>query len=178
MLKIEYVVSKEDLIDFNMYHSMNSKTVQRSLLIQRFIFLPILLIMAIPYHRFTGVPLAFLLPFLGVAAILWYLFYPRSFQRTIKRNITRMVDEGDNAGITGKHTLEILPEVIIESNELGETKKKWNSVQKIVMTEKIILIYTSAMSAFIIPLRSFPNEFKALEFFNVAKQYQNNKENI
>lgn len=171
-MKIEYNVTLDDLLDFNMYHCTNSQTVKQSLFNQR--YLTPVFFLAIPFllNYFEGESLAFVLPPFIAMSVLWIVFYPRYFMRHIKKNVTKALSEGENKGIVGYHTLTITSEEIVETSKVRETKSRWSSVQKVISTGNNILIYTSAMGAIIIPLRAFESKEQTEEFIQMAKSYQ------
>ncbi|MGM7636796.1 hypothetical protein [Bacillus sp. Hm123] len=77
-MEINYNLTEEDYLNFNMFHVKNSKAVKRVLNMQRFLT-PILFIIASFVFSKVGS-----MPFLGlfitflVVSILWIIFYPRS----------------------------------------------------------------------------------------------------
>jgi hypothetical protein len=158
-----------------MYHGANSPAIRKTILVQRFVGPVIFLAMPFLFRLLNPKPFWFFLTGYIIASLLWIIFYPSYFKRHIRTGITKMLKEGNNTGIVGPQTLTVGPVDIIETNESKEVKSKWSSVQKVVRTEINILIYTSSVGAIIIPIRSFDNERKADEFFQMAQNYQKGK---
>jgi len=169
-LRIDYELTTDDLLDFNMYHANHSETVKKALTLQRLMG-PVLFMIILVFLTILKVEplLTFYLPFFIIMSILWVIFYPKYFRKHIQRYSKKMLTEGKSKGITGKHTLTLTDNELIESNESRETKTKWASVQDIVRSDTLMIIYTSAMGGYIIPLRSFESKEKEEEFLNHAK---------
>jgi hypothetical protein len=121
-------------------------------------------------YFFNGDPLIFFLPPFAVIAFLWFVFYPRFFKWTVRKRVSKMINEGNNKGTVGVHELTLTPEEIIETGEMGESRIKWDIVQKIHTTDKHIFIFIGAMKALIIPKRSFTNEEGCREVLRVIKE--------
>lgn len=170
-MEIKYELTKDDFLEFNLYHAENSKTVKKTLNIQRYIISIIFIFAAIVMSSYLDIPYSFTIPFYLVVFLIWVLFYPKYFKWHIKRNVSKMLDEGKNKGIIGEQSLSISNEGIISISEVGEMKNNWSSVEKIVKTDKIILIYISSISAYIIPIKAFNNEEEVNSFISYVNKY-------
>lgn len=164
---VEYTVTDEDYLDFNLYHFYHSPSIHRSLRIQQ--FLAPVMFLVIPFI-FRLDPLSFFLPAFIITALLWLIFYPRYFHWFVKRRTAKFLAEGDKRGITGNHTLQLTPDEIIEVSETGEMRAKWASVEKIEVSEKQIFIYLNSVSAILIPLHSFRSDVGIDEFIDYANK--------
>ena len=154
-MKIEFELTKQDYIKFNLYHIGHSDTIKRSIAKQRYI-VPVIYC-AIPFLlvRFTVIPLLFwLLPF-AVAAVIWVAFYPQYFKWRAARSISKMINEGKNVGMLGKRCISLTDVGIVDIGDLDESKTNWDLIESIGETEEYIYIYNSAVSAYIIPTRAF-----------------------
>lgn len=169
---LKFEVTFDDMLDFNMFHALNSPTIKKTLTIQRFILVPgIYLVMALFFTYISGYKsIRFFLPAFIILSILVALVYPKRFKWRMKRNLIKMLKEGKNTGV-GEQTLNMSPEEIIETNEFKEIRLKWSSIQKIVKTEKSVLMYTSSASAIIIPFRTFNSKEKAEDFIRVTQNF-------
>jgi hypothetical protein len=166
-MKIKYNLTKDDFMSFNMYHLENSATTKKILFRQQYILPIIYLIMPFILVRVTVVPLIFwLIPSLA-AFVLWIKFYPRYFMNFTKRNIENMLKEGKNQNLFGPVSVSLEEEGIWEISNLGESKARWSSIEKIEETKTHIFIYLSALSAAIIPLSAFSNATEKNEFLRI-----------
>ena len=157
ILKIDYNLTEEDYLNFNLYHAKNSKTVAKSLLIQRFLSPIIFLIAAFIFSWIDDVSLVGSLITFSIIGILWIVYYPKYFYRLIIRNSKKMFKEGKNDGLLGEHCMMLSDEGIVDANPNGETKVKWAGIKRFEEDDKYLYIYNSAVSAYIIPKRALTN---------------------
>src|SRR5699024_2547984 len=86
-------------------------------------------------------------------AVGWMAFYPKLFQRTIRKQLLKAIQEGDNSTIYGKKTMKVEgDQVTIIGKETTETFSK-QAIKDIKAYDDLILLYMSAVSAQIIPVR-------------------------
>jgi hypothetical protein len=60
-------------------------------------------------------------------------------------------------GIIGVHAITINDDGVLVENSFKIYLLKWDSIEKVVKTEKYIFVHTSLLSALTIPQNSFPN---------------------
>lgn len=94
--------------------------------------------------------------------MLWFLFYPKYFYGSIKKNIVKVINEGDNSSLTGKHTMMVTEDGLVEKSSKGEVKTPWSSITHIRETDEHLFILVSAMSGYVIPTSAFA-DVKALQ---------------
>lgn len=80
----------------------------------------------------------------------------------------------NNEGTLGQHTLVFNENDLIEITDVNETKHSWKSIQKIIETKSLFLIYVSPTNAHIIPKRSFSSENEAKLFIEEVKRLKEN----
>lgn len=171
---LKYEVTFDDLLDFNLYHAFNSPTLKKSLTTQRILIPVIYLGFGLLFTYIKGYKsIWFFLPAFTILSVIMVLLYPRRFKKRMKKNIIKLFKEGANTGITGEQTLNISSENIIETNQFKEIKSKWSSIEKVVKSERSILIYNSPVSAIIVPLRIFESTETAEEFIRIVQNYLN-----
>ncbi len=164
-MNLEYQITKQDYIDFNIYHMTHSVTMKRSLFIQRFIFPIIFLVLPIFLIRITAIPLWYWFTTFIISSILWVVFYPKSLKKSVKRKISKILEEGKNTGILGNHIFSFTEEGIVDKTEFSETK--YSLIEKVVESETHIFIYVSAVMAYIIPIRIFGSADEKNNFLNI-----------
>lgn len=74
--KVEYDLTKEDYIAFNMHHIDNSSTIKRSLFIQRYVVALVFLAFPLIFSNISGAPLLLSFIVYGAIFIAWILYYP------------------------------------------------------------------------------------------------------
>lgn len=171
-MKIEYDLTKEDFIEFNMYRILNSDKVRSSLFKQRYFisldFLAVVFILSL----IAGAPWKLFLPILILIYLLWVTYYPRSFNNKAKRNIEKMIDERNDNSVFGKYTLTIDTEGIVEDSKSKKIKTKWSQVGKIIETDQYIFIKASDTDTFIIPKSAFETIDLKNKFVKSIEEYK------
>lgn len=162
-MEYHYTLTKDDYVAFNMHHAQHSERVQKVLRVQRwmsliFLFIP-LLVSWIEGEFLVGMFAAF-----ALLAVLWFLFYPKYFYGSIKKNIIKVMNEEGNSSLTGEHTIMVTEDGLVEKSSKGEVKTPWSSITQIRETDEHIFILVSAMSGYVIPINTFA-DVKALQQF-------------
>lgn len=83
-----------------------------------------------------------------------------------------MLNEGNNENILIRRSISISKEGLLEKSSIGESKVKWNQVDKVEETEEYIYIYISSISAHIIPKRVFRDENESRLFIKEIEKFQ------
>jgi hypothetical protein len=158
-MEINYRLTEEDYLKFNMFHINNSESANKSLKTQRFATPFVYIIFAYIFANIADIPFLYaLIPFL-IVGILWVIFYPKYFQSRILSQTKKMIREGKNEGLLGEHTMTLNEDGIVDSNPNGETKVNWSGIIKLTEDDSNLYLYNSSVSAYIIPKR----EVKDLE---------------
>lgn len=152
-MEITYELTEEDVVSYNLYHVKNSKVGKNSLQWQRFVSPLIFLLFAYFLSVFTDMERVPLLVIFSIIAIVWVLFYPKYFYNHVTRQVRKMLKEGKNEGLVGEHTMKLNKEGITDRTSMGETHVHWQGVHRIVEDAAYVYIYTSTVSAYIVPKR-------------------------
>jgi hypothetical protein len=168
-MKIEYDLTKQDYIDFNMHYIENSPKLKRSLFIQRFVIALVFLIFPFIFSKNSGTP--FLPSFIvyGVIFILWVLFYPKYYRTIAKKRIIKLIDKGGSAIQLGHRSITLNEEGLEEFSEQGESKSSWSSIERIEETENHIYIFIGSTNAYLVPIRAFEGRTQKDEFMERLK---------
>lgn len=166
---VRFEMTKEDLIAFNLYHQKNSpsqKAQRRNLILGFVVFALVLAVVPFFVRRMAilwGVSAFFVL----VAG-----FLPSSFEKSIRKMIDKLLEEGRNKGLLGLKEVSITPTAISTVGALRSMTIQWPAVERIVAAEDSLYVYVSAIEAIIVPRRAFekPEEFEA--FAAAARKYQ------
>lgn len=169
-MKIDFQLTEQDYIDFNVYHMENSKTIKKSVFIQRYIISLIFLIAPFVFYNFADIPFSISMAIFGIIYVIWIAFYPQYLKKSVAKRISKMLEEGNNSDFLGSHSISLTEEGLEESSRLGETKKSWSAIERIDITEAHIFIYASAVSAYIIPTRAFENMKQIDEFIDMLNK--------
>jgi len=163
-MKLEYELTAQDYIDFNLFHLNYSKRIRNLLFIQRFI-MP-LIYFALPFilARSTNVPIWLWLIVSAAIYILWVLVYPARMQKNLSKKLLKALKQDRNSKLLGKHSIIIDKGGLTDIGDGGETKVKWSSINEFVEAKDQLFIFISESKAIIIPRRSFQSE-EILEIF-------------
>jgi hypothetical protein len=152
-MEINYHLTEEDYLKFNMFHIKNSESANKSLKTQRYATPFVYIIFSYIFANLADIPFLYaLVPFLLVG-ILWVIFYPKYFQSRILSQTKKMIREGKNEGLLGEHTMILRDDGIVDSNPNGETRVNWSGIIKLLEDESNLYVYNSSVSAYIIPKR-------------------------
>jgi hypothetical protein len=168
-MKLEYEITKQDYIDFNINHMNHSVTMKRSLFIQRFMFPIIFLILPIFLVKITKIPLWYWFGVFIITSVLWIIYYPKFLKKSVERRISKMLEEGKTTGILGNHIFSFTEEGVVDKTEFSETR--YNLIEKVVESELHIFIYVSAVMAYIIPIRIFGSVDEKENFLNILNKH-------
>ena len=165
-MKIDYQLTKQDYIDFNMNYMSNSKTIKRLFIAQRYIVPIMFLVLPFVLIRVTNIPLGYWFKFFLVCSVIWIIFYPKYFKWTVSKRIIKMLDEGENVDMLGKRSLTLTEKGIVDCSTLSELNTDWRVIEKITQTQKHIFIFISSVSAYILPVHVFKNENEKKRFID------------
>ena len=164
---IDYERSLDDLVDFNIYHLEHSSSGPPSLWI---VTVPILaaFVTASLALRQDSIP-----DVIGVIAFSTPWFYiPVMYLRPFRRwKLRKFYRQGSYARHTCRHRLSIAPDGLVESSDFGLWRERWTGVQRIVVTDRHIFIYTAPNFAYIIPKQAFADQSACEEFVDTARRY-------
>ncbi|NLL71658.1 MAG: YcxB family protein [Epulopiscium sp.] len=170
-MHIKYEIKEEDYIQFNLFHVKHSPTIKRNVFIQRYIISLIFLIIPFIFYLFDDPSWKFSIPVFFGIYLFWVFYYPKKFIKNMKKNIEKMMKEGRNDYLLGPCELWITEEGIHKKGTSGETKTKWETVEKIARDKEHLYIYIGSLAAYIIPLRAFVEESEKEMFVNIIQKY-------
>lgn len=169
-MEINYTLSQDDYINFNIYHGKNSKSIKRNLNLQRFATPLLFFVFAFIANLKSDIPLWYWLVIFSVIYVIWTIFYPKYYFYTVKKGVSKMINEGKNEDLIGNKTLKLRDDHILSISDNSESKVKWNTVERYVETDRYIFIYISAVSAYIIPKEDFDSEEKKDKFITILNK--------
>lgn len=173
-MRVDYEVTIDDLLAFNLYHFNHSPTMKRQVLLGQIIFSVMIIIgfgWIIYSNNVQGLPALIIA---GIGALFIALFvaiYPRSVRSSVRKRIKKLAEEGRNTGMIGKQTMILAPDQITVTTEAGTSTYKWTAINKIETTAEWVFIYNTAISAFTIPRRAFPSDDACQTFIETVKAY-------
>ena len=155
--RISFMVSEDDYVRFQEYHIAHSPTLVRRHRNARLLFPSVVAAVSIfeafrrqfdPLVLWADAAVTLLI------CTLWWVYYPAYIRRCIRRCITKMLREGKNAGLAGENEYQAGPKGLTWKSSAGEGKSPWSAFERIASTPDHLFLYTSAVSALIVPRRS------------------------
>lgn len=168
-MKTEFELTTEDLLAFNWHHYQHSPTMRQAFrkgyIMVIFLSALLGLLVALTWDVLVGlITFIIVLPF-------YLMVYKQSVQKTLKQNTARMIGEGRNRSMLGRHRVEISEKEIIITNEVSRGSILWVGVERVVETSEHIIIYTASIKAVVVPKRAFRDEREAEVFYSTAQRY-------
>lgn len=164
-MEIDYILSEEDYLHFNLFHIKNSRTTARALTIQRWIGPVIFVVFSFVFANLDkDLPFPLILIIFLIVSVLWYFLYPKYFFHYVKRQAKKMINEGKNSGLLGRHRMTLTVEGIIDATATGETKVRWSGIQEFKEDTEYLYLYNSSVSAYILPKRDLLDRNKVKKF--------------
>lgn len=148
-MKIRYTVALDDLIAFNRYHIGNSPAMKRQFHIF-YIITPGILLLVFSCIAILEQSLGFFIVGILLAVFLSFggaIYYRWNLGATVRK----LYGEGKNKGVLGEHTLELIEDDIIAKTDVGESRSRISSLERIEASPDHAFFYTSALTAFVVP---------------------------
>ncbi len=150
-MKFAYEVTKEDIINFNLYHMENSETERKRRLREKvfFVLWTLFIYLIFNYNNISYQSFAIFIPVFLFGALIIFLLKKYRFW-LVKRQVNSLLNEGNNNGMIGIQTLEITDDFLIVTNQQETSNLNISKLNKVVEDDSYIFIYTNSISAFII----------------------------
>lgn len=165
--KICYSLDDNDYFEFNKIHMLTSAVGKKALFNYKLSvpLLSIILIVFIAILRFDPLLIIIELIAMAVMDILWVLFSDKSYFRKLKKNFVKLKKDG-NLSYDKNGELIFGKEEFIDTSENSVIARGYSAIEKIIITEKNIYLYTSATTANIIKSDSFKSESEKSDFLS------------
>lgn len=174
----EYEVTLEDLVAFNLHYFQHNPAMRRQLLRARILvsfltpLLTLLTIAAINGASRRGRLLDWFAVVVGLSGgAVIYLLYPWLSRRGLRRRVTKLLADPANRNMLGKKQLRLRPDAIELRSEHSTSSTAWAGIEQLGLTESLVLLYLTGISAIVVPKRSFADAAKAQVFEQVVRQH-------
>lgn len=176
-MNIEYELTHNDIIEFNLFHMSHSPNMRRQTLYTRAL-LSLLVIIMIFSSLYFVLRISMLISFIGCTfgGVFYFFIYPFVHEESVIRYLKKMLSEGDNKTVLGHRIISLFPDGIFFKSQTEESKLNWSAIDKVVQNEKFIFLYTSSTNAVPIPKKCFSSIKSQQDFFEYIKSHceQNN----
>lgn len=160
-MELKYEITQEDYMGFNLYHLKNSPTHHKNYLFIRY-GLSVLssLIMILIGTQLFNQPLLYWVIIAVGFLIIWIINFPKRYDKQLRKQILKVLKEGDNSSFFGHKTMTIDDEKIHVVDEFMTEVTLKKNIKSVKVLDELILIYISGLSAYIIPTRNLTGEEK------------------
>jgi len=175
-LEVDYVLTPDDLYAFQLRALQKSPIAKRS---RRNVYIGILaalvILTVVPAigsdgFVFSRVSIGFIaIPVVIFVALTWLIEKPMA-RRAIRQVVQQ---EKPDKGQLGRHTVRLEDTAVVESTAVGDQRISWNGIDRIEYDPDYIYIYTTPMSALVIPKRAFTSSVEAEKFHDLATGRRN-----
>ncbi|SEO05979.1 hypothetical protein SAMN04488134_103251 [Amphibacillus marinus] len=154
-MEFKFEITEEDYLQFNLYHSENSPSQKKLVRVLRWV-IPIVFA-SIIYYVGTAVfhqPSLYWLIISLLFSGAWIIWYPRFYKKQLKKQVSKMLSEGDNSALFGEKTMVIEGNEIKVFDKYASTTVVKENIKAINYYDDMIIIYLSSITAQIIPTRN------------------------
>lgn len=170
-MEIKGKLENQDIINYNLYHFRHSKSIQKRAKIVSVVGPVLFGIGTFIAYKTTNIPLWFWAGIFVIASIVWYQSYPKRLEFALTRNVSKMLEEGDNDGMMDESVITLDEDGLSKVNSKKEIRIKWSSVSKIAYDGENIFIYDTSISALIIKDDMFDSKEHKKEFVNMLNKF-------
>jgi hypothetical protein len=172
-MEIEYELTAEDYVAFNLYNIRHSPGIKKRMMTTRIILALFMLAFTLGMGYLMGITqllfVYILLMAIGVGIFIFF-YYPRSVESNLHRQIPRMLKEGKVADSTGMRKVRLAPEGLFNVRPSGEIKVLWDALDRLAAAPDYVFIYTGDMKGVVIPQRAFEGEVTREAFIQEAQK--------
>ena len=174
MMKLQYELRAEDVIQYYLHMSRKSRQFNGVVKKRQIRLFVLLFLLAIVYSFIWPVS-NFLFYIAGSAMISFVAAYLYSFYifNRIGRRLRRFHSKGTKKSLYGYKTIEISEQgVSDQTDETLAVQYKWDSIKQVYITSLYIFIHVNDFSAIMIPRRAFSDRHAWDEFKSALNSYQ------
>lgn len=174
-IEIEYDLTLEDYVAFNVHHLLHSRAQRRTYLqvsVRALVLLELVNLVVLVIRAF-GRPLTgfdFLLHgVIGLALLIGFgirMFrdrhrLPRAFARNYERAVRNLLADGDYSNVLGPRRFRVTREFMENEGLRWQSRWQLEAIQRIEVTPQYGFVYTAPSQAIILPVRVFtsPDHF-------------------
>ncbi|MHB8855270.1 MAG: YcxB family protein [Bellilinea sp.] len=181
-ITVEFERTVEDTIEFNVFHMSHSPSIRQRALFAQIIVAVLVFIVSLAVRYLLNLDKRALTYFdyalFLVLSVASFFIFPYLNKAEVIRGLHKATKEGDNKAILGHQTISLSPDHIIVKTQSSESKYTWDSIDKVVQSDKYIFVYISSISAIAIPGKAFSTENELQEFANYLDIYREKRVNV
>ncbi|MEA2640861.1 MAG: hypothetical protein QOF51_2255 [Chloroflexota bacterium] len=171
-IELGYELTAEDVVRFNEIQWSRSP-VNRG---EHYRWYAILALISVPATIAASVAFDFhaawqWLVFYGIAVILGIAYVNTRAPRRTRDGLRRALAGSANRGLLGHQFMTIAPDGLRVTSDVQESRIRWLGIDRVLATDDLIVLYTSAVSGHLIPTRAFVTPEARRTFVEAAERY-------
>jgi len=155
MINLTFNIGRDDLIAFSQAFHDHSPSV-KSAVRRAQLTVPVILVLIAAYSYLKHGGIAIVVP-LSVA-LLWFFFYPAYLRLKIIKATERMLKETSYQKSFGSYSVTLDDDGIASISPTGESKYKWEAVNRVQLTPDYLHIYLTGPVGYPIPRKQIGEE--------------------
>ena len=150
-MNLKFNVSEKDVLAFSERYYRSSPSHNRVRESTR-IMLPLMLtpVMLLFIYNFGFSPLPSVIFLVAMAG--WYVLYPRRFDKRVRKYMEKQMKESSYSNMFGAYELSFDDEHLMSTGPTGESKYKWNAVNRAELSDEYLFVFLSGPQGFTIPI--------------------------
>ena len=169
-MEIEYDIAPEDLIEYNLHIQMaparRRERLSRTLGFSAMVAIPGVLLLDSQDRTLFAVACGLL-----AMAVITPLLTVANSRSRLRRHFIRYFPKGENSALYGWRRMTIDAERILQVGELMVAGWKWPAVERIEVTDRLVLFFVAQSAALLIPRRAFADEGCLRQFIETAERF-------
>lgn len=167
-MKLEYTLTDQDYINFNLSFAETSSTVKKSMLRARLTGPVLFLALPFVLQNVSDIPFIYWMSVMGFTAVGWFFFLPSLMKRSTIRSVRKILKERGESFL-GPKTLELTDGGIITRGTDSASTTAYSAIQQIVPYKGGLYLYTGALAAIMIAPNAFTSDAHRNEFIQALE---------
>ena len=165
-MTIEYNVSEQDYLNFNLFHLNNSKQMKNTKLALKYgtVILCLVLLLVLFWGQIAAQIAG------GVVIIIWIAVFSKFWDYLAKQTVKKQINEGKANDFIGPQKLTLKDDCIEEVSINSTTTVQYTAVERIEYGYECIFVYVGAIAAYIIPNSAFTDTEQRNKFTSILKE--------
>lgn len=163
-MEFKFTLSKEDILNLNLYHIEKDAALQKRLNNQRMITVALLALIVVVAIFKQDLNILMRFSVLIIFLIAWALGYKKFFYMMTKRRMMKVINDPNNSVLFEERTAKFGEDSLLET--IGENSMEifYKDIYKLQLSEQAIYIYLNEKNSDIIPLKAFNSKSEMDEF--------------
>lgn len=163
-MEFRFTLSKEDILNLNLYHIEKDAALQKRLNNQRMITVVLLAIIVVVAIFKQDLNILMRFSVLIIFLIAWALGYKKFFYMMTKRRMMKVINDPNNSVLFEERTAKFGEDSLLETIGENSVEIFYKDIYKLQLSDQAIYIYLNEKNSDIIPLKAFNSKSEMDEF--------------